>query len=102
MISGLFLKFKITSYSGGLQYIGLTSRPVIGYTSKYVKSRTEKTSLTFLQKDCDMGEEPEKDSLEKDHCEKVTYVAEDKSIATRCTGNCKLIFHFSLVHSCTV
>jgi hypothetical protein len=42
----------------------------------------------ILEKDCDNGEEPDKDILEKDHCEKVSFVAEDKSITTRCTRNC--------------
>ena len=44
--------------------------------------------MTQIAKSCEDGSQAEKESREKDHCRKVSYVTEETSITPRCPGNC--------------
>ena len=44
--------------------------------------------MIHIAKSCEDGSQAEKESREKDHCRKVSYVTEETSITPRCPGNC--------------
>ena len=91
-LQGRFLKVQVNSTYGaygGLQFIGLTGRNLFspgfkpGYTDK-LRNRVSK--LSFCRKDGETQDEA--DNRQINHCQRLAYIVEGRSISTRCPENC--------------
>ena len=89
---GRFLKIQIISTYGdygGLQFIGLTGRNMHspGYKPGYRDTLVWNTyKVNHCKKEGETQEESDK--RQTAHCQLVSFIAEEKSISTRCPINC--------------
>ena len=89
---GRFLKFQVNSTYGafgGLQFIGLTGRNIAspGYKPGY-KDKLSNNVAKYSYCRLDDDSKADVDNRQIEHCQKLSYIVEGKTISTRCPGNC--------------